>query len=220
MYITSIRSTSFESISSSLSSSSSSSSRSFLSMDVDGRVIRFDTISKFIAPGMRLGWIVGPPSFIAKYILLQSTSSQFPCSIAQSMFLGLMKHWGEDKLHIHLQKLQYHYIQKCQLLLNALKLYVSPKHCSYIVPTAGMFIWLKFPKLLGRMTSNELFQELVQFNVIAVPSSFFYVQSIDDVLLARHHYHHRHSSKRQLRSSHTINHFSLLLLLLLLLLLS
>lgn len=28
---------------------------SILSMDVDGRVIRLDTVSKFIAPGLRLG---------------------------------------------------------------------------------------------------------------------------------------------------------------------
>jgi len=155
-------------------------------MDVDGRVIRFDTISKFIAPGMRLGWIVGPPSFIDKYILLQSTTSQFPCSIAQSMFLGLMKHWGDDKLHVHLQKLQHHYIQKCQLVLDALKLYVSTDHCTYIVPTGGMFIWVQFPRLKGKMTAEEVFKELVQFNIIAVPSSSFYVHNIYEVLTQHH----------------------------------
>jgi aromatic amino acid aminotransferase I / 2-aminoadipate transaminase len=77
--------------------------RSLLSIDVDGRVIRIDTVSKIISPGMRLGWVTGPPDFIDKYVLLQSQSAQFPCSISQSMFLGLVNHWGEPGLHQHLQ---------------------------------------------------------------------------------------------------------------------
>lgn len=55
---------------------------SFLSMDVDGRVIRLDTFSKTVAPGCRLGWITAQPAFIerlerygAKLIIICSTSS-------------------------------------------------------------------------------------------------------------------------------------------------
>lgn len=41
--------------------------RSFLSMDSDGRVIRMDSLSKFICPGMRLGWVSAHPEFTDKY---------------------------------------------------------------------------------------------------------------------------------------------------------
>ena len=41
---------------------------SFLSMDVDGRVVRIDTFSKTIAPGCRLGWLTAAPAIIEKYI--------------------------------------------------------------------------------------------------------------------------------------------------------
>lgn len=37
---------------------------SYLSIDVEGRVIRLDTFSKTIAPGCRLGWITAQPRFI------------------------------------------------------------------------------------------------------------------------------------------------------------
>lgn len=77
--------------------------RSFLSLDVDGRVIRIDTVSKVISPGMRIGWVTGPADFISKYVLLQSQCSQFPSSMSQSIMLGLVKHWGEEGLHQHLQ---------------------------------------------------------------------------------------------------------------------
>lgn len=50
--------------------------RSFLSLDTEGRVIRFDSLSKFVAPGMRIGWIVGPSDFIEKYQLLQEQTTQ------------------------------------------------------------------------------------------------------------------------------------------------
>jgi aromatic amino acid aminotransferase I len=47
-------------------------------MDTDGRVIRFDTVSKFMAPGVRFGWVTATPQFIAKYIFLQEATSQVP----------------------------------------------------------------------------------------------------------------------------------------------
>jgi len=41
---------------------------SFVSIDVDGRVVRLDTFSKTIAPGCRLGWITAQPEVIEKYV--------------------------------------------------------------------------------------------------------------------------------------------------------
>lgn len=38
---------------------------SFLSMDVDGRVVRLDTCSKMLAPGLRMGWVTGHKSILA-----------------------------------------------------------------------------------------------------------------------------------------------------------
>jgi hypothetical protein len=45
-------------------------------MDTDKRVIRFDSVSKSLAPGVRIGWITTTPEFISKYILLQECSTQ------------------------------------------------------------------------------------------------------------------------------------------------
>jgi aromatic amino acid aminotransferase I len=39
---------------------------SFLSLDVDGRVLRVDSFSKIVAPGSRSGWITGPAPLIEK----------------------------------------------------------------------------------------------------------------------------------------------------------
>lgn len=37
---------------------------SFLSLDVEGRVLRFDSLSKVLASGLRLGWVTGPKQLI------------------------------------------------------------------------------------------------------------------------------------------------------------
>lgn len=37
---------------------------SFFSMDVEGRVLRFDSMSKVLSSGLRLGWVTGPKPLI------------------------------------------------------------------------------------------------------------------------------------------------------------
>lgn len=39
---------------------------SYLSIDVDGRVIRLDTFSKTVAPGCRLGYVTAQPAIIER----------------------------------------------------------------------------------------------------------------------------------------------------------
>ncbi|XP_034627182.1 kynurenine/alpha-aminoadipate aminotransferase, mitochondrial-like isoform X2 [Trachemys scripta elegans] len=48
---------------------------SFLSMDVDGRVIRCDTFSKIISAGLRLGFLTGPKPLIDRVILHMQSST-------------------------------------------------------------------------------------------------------------------------------------------------
>jgi aromatic amino acid aminotransferase I len=45
-------------------------------MDTDGRVIRFDSVSKSLAPGVRIGWVSTTPEFISKFTLLQECTTQ------------------------------------------------------------------------------------------------------------------------------------------------
>ncbi len=42
---------------------------SYFSMDVDGRVLRFDSLSKILSAGARLGWVSGPKPLIDRIIL-------------------------------------------------------------------------------------------------------------------------------------------------------
>ena len=149
---------------------------SLLSLDTDGRVIRLDSLSKFVAPGARIGWISAHPDFCAKYQLLQEITSQFPSSISQSIFLGLMKKWGEGGLDRHLKSVQSHYKQQRDILCDAIASHEYLKnHCEYVVPDGGMFIWLKLKHI--SLPSEEIFKLLAAQGVITVPGGDFFVSS-------------------------------------------
>jgi len=63
---------------------------SYLSLDVDGRVIRLDTFSKTIAPGCRLGWITAQPSIVERILRITETSTQQPSGFVQSIVAEML----------------------------------------------------------------------------------------------------------------------------------
>ncbi|KAI1615594.1 aromatic amino acid aminotransferase [Exophiala viscosa] len=63
---------------------------SYLSIDVDGRVVRMDTFSKTVAPGCRLGWITAQPAVCAKIQQITETSTQQPSGFVQSLIVELL----------------------------------------------------------------------------------------------------------------------------------
>lgn len=63
---------------------------SFLSIDVDGRVVRLDTFSKTVAPGCRLGWITAQPALVERFVRITETSTQQPSGFVQSVISELV----------------------------------------------------------------------------------------------------------------------------------
>lgn len=63
---------------------------SYLSIDVDGRVVRLDTFSKTVAPGCRLGWITAQPEFIERLLRITESSTQQPSGFVQAMVAELL----------------------------------------------------------------------------------------------------------------------------------
>lgn len=57
--------------------------QTYLSLDVDERVVRLDSFSKFLAPGMRLGWVTAHPDMLQKICFALHASTMGPCSFTQ-----------------------------------------------------------------------------------------------------------------------------------------
>lgn len=67
---------------------------SYLSIDIEGRVVRLDTFSKTIAPGSRLGWITAQPAIIERLTRITEVTSQQPSGFVQSLVAEMI--FGRD----------------------------------------------------------------------------------------------------------------------------
>ncbi|KAI9884186.1 MAG: hypothetical protein M1823_004025 [Watsoniomyces obsoletus] len=98
---------------------------SYLSLDLDGRVIRLDTFSKTIAPGCRLGWITAQPTFIERILRINETTTQQPSGFVQSMVAELIlgedgRGWGMDGWVRWLEGLRGVYERRMQTMCRIL----------------------------------------------------------------------------------------------------
>jgi kynurenine/2-aminoadipate aminotransferase len=115
---------------------------SFLSMDREGRVLRFDSFSKVISAGLRLGFATGPPFLIEKMQLHQQASTLHPSGVAQGILLALLNRIGSDGLDRHIDRVQDFYRVQRDHMIAAVDRHLHGL-VSYEPPQAGMFLWLE-----------------------------------------------------------------------------
>ena len=107
---------------------------SYLSVDVDGRVVRLDTFSKSVAPGCRLGWITAQPEIVERILRITETSTQQPSGFVQSMIAELLmggdsgrggskdgSGWKVDGWVRWLEGLRGNYERRMQLMASTLE---------------------------------------------------------------------------------------------------
>ncbi|KIP08349.1 hypothetical protein PHLGIDRAFT_18957 [Phlebiopsis gigantea 11061_1 CR5-6] len=71
-------------------------SPSYLKCDYQGRVIRLDTFSKYVAPGSRLGWFTCSPQIAERLERQGETTAQAPCGFGQSIVAQLLTTWKHE----------------------------------------------------------------------------------------------------------------------------
>lgn len=114
---------------------------SFLSMDVDGRVVRLESFSKVVSPGSRVGWIVASDQIIERFIRNFETSSQNPSGIAQiALFKLLDEHWGHSGYLDWLINLRMSYTTRRDSLVHACEKHLPREIAHWEAPAAGMFV--------------------------------------------------------------------------------
>nr|XP_027783024.1 kynurenine/alpha-aminoadipate aminotransferase, mitochondrial isoform X1 [Marmota flaviventris] len=146
----------------------------FLSMDVDGRVVRADTFSKVLSSGLRVGFLTGPKPLIERILLHIQVSSLHPCTFSQFMVLELLQQWGEEGFLAHVQRVTDFYRSQRDAVLAAADKWLSGL-AEWNVPVAGMFLWIK---MKGIPDTEQLIKEkALKKEVLMLPGNAFYVDS-------------------------------------------
>jgi len=145
----------------------SSMSSSYLALDVDGRVIRVDTFSKFLAPGVRLGWVTARSDVIEKLTSALQTHTVGPCSLSQTVVASTLAAWGDAGLDAHLRQIQAEYSRRCAVLCRAAgKELGNGGLAEWHIPRAGMFLWVK---IKGVEDAVEIWGALHDAKIIVCP---------------------------------------------------
>ncbi|XP_018415539.1 PREDICTED: kynurenine/alpha-aminoadipate aminotransferase, mitochondrial isoform X2 [Nanorana parkeri] len=147
---------------------------SFLSMDVDGRVIRADSMSKVLSSGLRIGFLTGPKPLIDRIILHMQVSTLHTSSFTQIMIHQLLQKWGVEGFLEHTDRvINFYKSQRDVMLASADKWLtgLAEWHC----PSAGMFLWLKIKGVPD--THQLIMQKAISNQVLLVPGSAFTTDS-------------------------------------------
>ena len=125
---------------------------SFLSMDVDGRVMRMDSFSKVIAPGTRTGWITASEQIIERCVRHAETSTQNASGFSQLVLFKLLDEtWGHAGYLNWLLYLRTEYTKRRDNICRACEKFLPLEIASWQAPWAGMFV--NFPPFPSKIPS-------------------------------------------------------------------
>ncbi len=126
---------------------------SIYSLDDSESVIYLGTLSKTMGPGMRLGWLVGPPEIIRRLaaIKVDGGTNVFGAHVAAD--------WLPRNLLPHVDRLRAIYHRRRDIMLEALEKHMPPG-TTWTVPQGGFFIWVTLPEGIDTTAMHSQVQEL------------------------------------------------------------
>lgn len=155
----------------------------FLQLDVESRVIRLESFSKIMAPGLRMGYAIGPPTVIDLLSKAAETSFVQTSGMAMSMVTELVfTTWGFEGWCKWLEGVGKEYGERFSWFKEAFNAEVNPKYAHMLAePIAGMFVWIQVDVEKRRNKSQSvaqfmdtLFLTAVQsHHVVVVPGKLF-----------------------------------------------
>ncbi|KAK4185852.1 pyridoxal phosphate-dependent transferase [Podospora australis] len=153
--------------------------RSYLSLEKEitnqtGRVLRFDSLSKIVSAGMRIGFLTTSclPALKAVNMITGNTNLQ-ASSISQVIALSLFRKWGHGGFLQHAARTAEFYKHRRDLLLAAAERHLRGK-AKWEAPQAGMFLWMELLLPEQEKDSFEVLRKYAsQAGVLAVPGTAF-----------------------------------------------
>ena len=167
--------------------------QSFYSIDDNaengGRVIRFDSFSKLISSGLRIGFVTGPTELIERIELHSQSTTLHTSGISQSIvasYFDYLKSWStngdgndnmneDDKMYQgflkHVGKICAFYKHRRDVFLKSADMHLTGL-CEWNNPSAGMFVWIKVNNCND--TLKLVKEKALDAKVIFVPGESFF----------------------------------------------
>jgi len=130
-----------------------------------GSVLYCGTLSKTIAAGLRLGYVVGPASIVAAIARVRLDN-------LRNSYVAALADWyiRTGRYHQHLERLRAIYQAKCERMQEALARSM-PAGTRWTQPNGGFFIWVTLPE---GVTAEGILPACREAGVDFIPGPAFY----------------------------------------------
>ena len=137
--------------------------------DTEGTVVYVGSMSKLIAPAVRIGFMVAQEEFINRVIPIKAVSTNGVTSIIQ---YALWRMFEENDMYAQIQKISDVYAKKLFLMEESMAQYFpeSVKHSS---PDGGMYMWVTLPE--GADVEKFCKESAAQLHIPITPGNGFCV---------------------------------------------
>ncbi|KAF8895972.1 PLP-dependent transferase [Infundibulicybe gibba] len=141
-----------------------------------GRVLRFDSLSKILSAGIRIGFASGPEVLLQAIDRHTSISNLQTSSLTQVITFSLLDSWGYDGFKVHTGRVAAFYREKRDVFERAMTEHLSGL-AEWSRPEAGMFFWFKLllsDKLDAEGDSEDIIRnKAFEKGVLALPGTVF-----------------------------------------------
>ncbi|VDC08029.1 unnamed protein product [Peniophora sp. CBMAI 1063] len=168
---------------------------SFLRVDTQGRVIRIDTVSKFLAPGLRLGWFTTSPLFAERLERVGEVATQAPNGLGTAVVGGLLREWTQDGFIRWLRGVRALYTVRRDYFVDALYDTFDVERSVVTEKTDGRDVCVAYAKQNG-MREKGVRRPLFEF--IPPTSGLFIWLKVAFPPYLRHRYHNSKESLEML----------------------
>jgi DNA-binding transcriptional MocR family regulator len=145
-----------------------------LSEQVDGaqgRVIHLSSLSKVLAPGLRVGWMVAPAAIRQRCLVAKQTVDLCTSPWTQRIAANYLANGALERA---LPSLAAGYKEKCERMLAGLR--AMAEYLEVSAPAGGMFIW---GRCRNGLDAKALLPKAIAQNVLFVPGAAFYGEHPD-----------------------------------------
>ena len=134
------------------------------------------SLSKVLAPGLRIGWLVASAELLAKAVMCKQFSDAHTSTFAQAT---AAQYLAAGKMPAALAKVRQVYAQRAQVMMQALRQELGDA-VEFTAPQGGLFLWLRLTGKGGKLTdANELAKRAIDQGVAFVPGAPFFSQNPD-----------------------------------------
>jgi GntR family transcriptional regulator, regulator for abcA and norABC len=138
---------------------------SLKSIDHNGTILYISSLSKIVASGLRIGWVIGP-----RRVIERLADAKQQVDFGHSIFPQWVAHnfLRSNDFHLHIQFLQLQLKQRRDKIVSSLHQNLGNK-VDFLIPEGGIHLWCKLND--ESINVNRLLEESIKRGISFLPGS-------------------------------------------------